>query len=150
MHTFHFFLKMIKQSRTVLHLAITTNTALRTVLFVAKDKIDWYNDHGLHKLVLEALYPVILENLVHESTLSKKQGILYKEGFRILFRFTTRHIQQTLIQTSKDFSFLVEDDTKPIAHTDYRALSIYPYQLVVSVDNQLTSNPTLDTYFDTL
>lgn len=45
---------------------------------------------------------------------------------------------------------MVEDDTKPIAHTDYRALSIYPYQLVVSVDNQLTSNPTLDTYFDTL
>ncbi|KAI8327712.1 hypothetical protein EDC96DRAFT_453156, partial [Choanephora cucurbitarum] len=52
--------------------------ALRTVLFVAKDKIDWYNDHNLHKLVLEALYPVILEHLVDDQH-TKRQGTLHSK-----------------------------------------------------------------------
>ncbi|KAI8094958.1 uncharacterized protein B0P05DRAFT_524108 [Gilbertella persicaria] len=63
----------IKRSRTVLHLAITENTALRVILYVAKDKINWYNDHGLHKLVIEALYPVILENLVRDPSKKLKE-----------------------------------------------------------------------------
>ena len=91
------------------------------------------------------------------------------DGFRILFQFTARHIQQTLIQTvsaylcyvkytalpfsfykSKEFSFLTEEDEKPIVQTSYRSTSIYPYQLMVSVDDQSSSNHTLDSYFSTL
>jgi hypothetical protein len=84
----------IKQSRNVLHLSITERTvsmnvcctrvlshslrvyiyiyikALRVVLYVAQDKIAWYNDNGLHKIVLQELYPVILNNLIHDQGLS--------------------------------------------------------------------------------
>lgn len=86
----------IKHSRNVLHLSITERTvsiimcvcvcvlysrtclfmkrhqkkALRVVLYIAKDKIEWYNDHGLHEIVFQELYPVILNNIVQDQGLS--------------------------------------------------------------------------------
>jgi hypothetical protein len=64
------------------HLITVVNTllfkALRVVLYVAQNKIDWYNENGLHSQVLEALYPIIVNNLVKDQrqALNKKQ----KEG----------------------------------------------------------------------
>lgn len=45
---------------------------------MAQNKIDWYNENGLHSQVLEALYPVIVSNLITDQgqALNKKQ----KEG----------------------------------------------------------------------
>lgn len=47
---------------------------MRVVLYIAEDKIDWYNENGLHALVLDALYPVVINNLIVDqgATLNKK------------------------------------------------------------------------------
>lgn len=136
----------LKHTRNVMHLAITATTvsflffvvvifinnkvyngkkALRVVLYVAEDKIDWYNENSLHALVLDALYPVVINNLIVDggADLNKKNkderdhrviqsmfglllilffakfSFLKVEGFRILYRFTQRNSQQTLIET---------------------------------------------------
>ncbi|KAG2197799.1 hypothetical protein INT46_011604 [Mucor plumbeus] len=158
----------IKHSRNILHLAITENTALRVVLYVAKEKIDWYNEHGLHGQVLKELYPVILNYIVKEQSqsINKRQKdaeankVIYMDGYRILYRFTARNSQQTLIKTDKIFTFpeqesldgqAEEEDQKPSIHTSYKGLSVYPSQLLVSVDDELLiGNNTLDSYFTTL
>ncbi|KAI7898457.1 uncharacterized protein BX663DRAFT_524786 [Cokeromyces recurvatus] len=97
---------IIKRSRSIFHLKITENTALRVVLYVAKDDIDWYNNNDLHNQVLKTLYPVILDTLLKEQETLKKQyessqRIIYENGFRILYRFTLRNTHQTLIKTVK-------------------------------------------------
>ncbi|CAO3653893.1 unnamed protein product [Mucor fragilis] len=97
----------IKHTRNILHLAITKNTALRVVLYVAKDQIDWYNENGLHDQVLKELYPVILNYVVTEQDLpaNKRQKdaetnrVIYMDGYRILYRFAARNTQQTLIKS---------------------------------------------------
>lgn len=38
--------------------------ALRVVIYIAEDKIDWYNKNDLHALVLDALYPVVINNII--------------------------------------------------------------------------------------
>ncbi|KAI9470497.1 MAG: hypothetical protein EXX96DRAFT_584537 [Benjaminiella poitrasii] len=101
---FYCLIMIIKHTRNVFHLAITESTALRVVLHVAKDKIEWYNDNDLHNQVLKALYPVILDTILKEQEENKKQldssqHIIHKEGFRILYRFTLRSTHQTLIKT---------------------------------------------------
>ncbi|GAN09033.1 hypothetical protein MAM1_0239c08555 [Mucor ambiguus] len=160
---------VIKHTRNILHLAITENTALRAVLYVAKDKIDWYNENGLHDQVLKELYPVILNYIVTEQSLpaNKKQKdaetsrTIYMDGYRILYRFTARNTQQTLIKSEKAFTFPeqedmdghieTEQDQKPTVHTSYKGLSIYPSQLLISVDDELLiGSNTLDSYFTTL
>ncbi|KAK4515070.1 uncharacterized protein ATC70_002680 [Mucor velutinosus] len=160
---------VIKHTRNILHLAITENTALRVVLYVAKDKIDWYNENGLHDQVLKELYPVILNYIVAEqsSPANKKQKdaeanrVIYMDGYRILYRFTARNTQQTLIKSENSFIFAeqedmddqaeIEEDQKPTVHTSYKGLSIYPSQLLISVDDELLiGNNTLDSYFTTL
>ncbi|KAF1802314.1 hypothetical protein V8B55DRAFT_1478969 [Mucor lusitanicus] len=162
---------VIKHTRNVLHLAITENTALRVVLYVAKNKIDWYNENGLHDQVLKELYPVILNYIVTEQGLSanKRQkdadsnSVIYMDGYRILYRFTARNTQQTLIKSEKSFTFAEQEaiddqtteveqqDQKPTVHTSYRGLSIYPSQLLISVDDELLiGHNTLDSYFTTL
>ncbi|KAG2196710.1 hypothetical protein INT47_009620 [Mucor saturninus] len=152
----------LKHTRNVLHLAITTTTALRVVLYVAEDKIDWYNENGLHALVLDALYPVVINNLIVDggADLNKKNKderdhrVIQMEGFRILYRFTQRNSQQTLIETEKEFGFdgLSEGDEKPVVQTTYKPLFVYPHQLLISVDDELFMNSTklLDSYFEIL
>ncbi|KAI8641810.1 hypothetical protein BD408DRAFT_417453 [Parasitella parasitica] len=159
---------VIKHSRTILHLAITENTALRVVLYVPKEKLDWYNEHGLHDQVLKELYSVILSYVVvteHGLSAARKQKdaeanrVIHKDGFRILYRFATRNSQQTLIKMEKSFTFPEQDeqteeepaDQKPTVHTLYRGLSVYPSQLLVSVDDELfMGTNTLDSYFTAL
>jgi hypothetical protein len=58
--------------------------ALRVVLYIAKNKIDWYNENGLHTLVLEALYPVIVNNLVKDQGLSLQKRQKEGEANRII------------------------------------------------------------------
>ncbi|GAA5805765.1 hypothetical protein EDC94DRAFT_620731 [Helicostylum pulchrum] len=95
----------LKHTRNVLHLAITESTALRAVIYIAENKIDWYNENGLHALVLDALYPVVINNLVVDqgAALTKRQKVdnhtIQMDGFRILYRFIQRNSQQTLIET---------------------------------------------------
>lgn len=45
------------------------------MIYIAENKIDWYNENGLHSLVLDALYPVVVTNLVVDkgAILNKKQ-----------------------------------------------------------------------------
>ncbi|KAI9345114.1 hypothetical protein BD770DRAFT_397316 [Pilaira anomala] len=151
----------LKHTRNVLHLAITENTALRVVIYIAENKIDWYNENGLHALVLDALYPVVVTNLVVDkgAILNKKQKgerdnhVIQMDGFRILYRFTQRNTQQTLIETEKDFTFSnEEEDEKPIVKTNYKPLSVYPHQLLISIDDELfmNSSKSLDSYFQLL
>jgi hypothetical protein len=88
-----------------------------------------------------------------------------------------RTSQSTLIKTEKEFSFPSdteaeeaeeaedaekdelmeqeqeqEQDAKPTVNTTYKALSVYPFQLLVSVDDELfvTNTNTLDSYFQIL
>ncbi|KAG2235963.1 hypothetical protein INT48_004293 [Thamnidium elegans] len=149
----------LKHTRNVLHLAITESTALRVVIYIAENKIDWYNENGLHALVLDALYPVVIDNLIVDqgAALTKRQKVdnytIQMDGFRILYRFIQRNSQQTLIETEKDFTFASEEeDEKPIIETKYKPLSVYPYQLLISVDDELFMNSTksLDSYFQIL
>ncbi|CEP07125.1 hypothetical protein [Parasitella parasitica] len=157
---------IIKHSRTVFHLAITENTALRVVLYIPKEKLDWYNEHGLHDQVLKELYPVILSYVVatkHGLSAAKKQKeaeanrAIHMDGYRILYKFITRSSQQTLVRTEKSFTFPEQQDDelladqKPTVHTVYKGLSVYPSQLLVSVDDELfVGTNTLDSYFTTL
>ncbi|EPB87032.1 hypothetical protein HMPREF1544_06149 [Mucor circinelloides 1006PhL] len=160
---------IIKHTRSILHLAITESTALRVVLYVAKDKIDWYNENGLHDQVFRELHSVILNYIVTEqaSSANKRQKdaetnrVIYMDGYRILYRFTARNTQQTLIKSEKSFAFPeqeaiddqteTEQDQKPSVHTSYKGLSIYPSQLLVSVDDELLiGSNTLDSYFTAL
>lgn len=48
--------------------------ALRVVIYIAEDKIDWYNENDLHALVLDALYPVVINNIIVDqgADLNKK------------------------------------------------------------------------------
>ena len=44
-----------------------------------------------------------------------------------------------------------QQDQKPTVHTSYKGLSIYPSQLLISVDDELLiGSNTLDSYFTTL
>lgn len=84
-----------------------------------------------------------------------------------------RTSQSTLIKTEKEFNFSSsaaaspptgeqdddlmmetqeEEDAKPTVNTKYSALSVYPFQLVVSIDDELfvSSTNTLDAYFQIL
>lgn len=47
------------------------------MIYIAENKIDWYNENGLHALVLDALYPVIISNLVVDqgAALTKRQKV---------------------------------------------------------------------------
>lgn len=151
----------LKYSRNVLHLSITKNTALRVVLYVPQNKIDWYNENDLHSQVLETLHPIIVNNLVKDQgqALSKRQKegetntVIQKDGYRILYRFTLRNSQETLIKTEKEFDFTDKaEDEKPNVITTYKSLSIYPFQLLVSVDDELFINKTnnIESYFQIL
>ncbi|EIE90504.1 hypothetical protein RO3G_15215 [Rhizopus delemar RA 99-880] len=50
-----------------------THNALRVVIYLSKDKTDWYNENHLHPLVIEALYPIIVENIIKAQTTNKKK-----------------------------------------------------------------------------
>ncbi|KAL9557831.1 hypothetical protein PS6_001589 [Mucor atramentarius] len=80
------------------------------------------------------------------------------ETNRVIYR---RNTQQTLIKSEKSFTFPeqevmddqteTEQDQKPTVHTSYKGLSIYPSQLLVSVDDELLiGSNTLDSYFTAL
>lgn len=47
---------------------------MRVILYIAEDKIEWYNQNDLHALVLDALYPVVINNLIVDggADLNKK------------------------------------------------------------------------------
>ncbi|KAI8968545.1 hypothetical protein BDF20DRAFT_827874, partial [Mycotypha africana] len=47
--------------------------ALRVILYIAKEKVEWYNAHNLHNLVLSALYTPILDYITRTQGQSSAQ-----------------------------------------------------------------------------
>ncbi|KAI8890381.1 hypothetical protein K501DRAFT_206229, partial [Backusella circina FSU 941] len=127
---------------------------LRLILYVPEQKLEWYNDFQIHHNVIDALYPVILQHVIYDNnkTTSKQkietQDTLTLDGFRLNYKFSPLSSKQTLLSCEKDFVFENELDTKPSLKTSYKGLSIYPFQLLVSVDDVGDSN-TLESYFKT-
>ncbi|KAI9250721.1 hypothetical protein BY458DRAFT_524381 [Sporodiniella umbellata] len=91
----------------VIHLQITQNIVLPIVLYLSKDKVDWYNENNIHPLVLKALRPVIVEHYNQEknASLNKKKKdsdtnqIIDLEECRLLYRFVPHKTHTKLIVT---------------------------------------------------
>ncbi|CEG72776.1 hypothetical protein RMATCC62417_08270 [Rhizopus microsporus] len=153
---------MLVNTQNVIHLQITNNTALRVIIYLPQDKIDWYNENNIHPQLLEALYPVIVESLIISQGKSankrkKEEGMnraVDLEGFRFLYRFVPLKVQNNMIISERDFIFQEDNnnDDKPVVKTNYKSMSVYPVQLLVSVDDALfiNSTNTLDSYFTSL
>ncbi|KAI8381443.1 uncharacterized protein BYT42DRAFT_566533 [Radiomyces spectabilis] len=136
------------RTRNVIHLRITPSTSLRVIIYLRQENIAWFNENGLLPLVISTLQPVVVNHLVTtqaKSAAKRKKEMeifhtLNHDSFSLAYRFTWHDIHQAIMLR------------EPLEETStlYRPLSIYPYQLSVSIDHPQFNHTILDAYFRNL